>query len=117
MTVRSEILNTNTNANGVVLTTRSEGGVGTYGQFALGTAAVLGNSGWLGYARTDYRIGDNIDGWSVNTGLRYQFSPERRGSIKDGRAGSARLQLDGPVYRRLRGHNVGRRALAFPGPT
>ena len=84
VTVRSEILNTNTNANGVVLTTRSEGGVGTYGQFALGTAAVLGNSGWLGYARTDYRIGDNIDGWSVNTGLRYQFSPERRGSIKDG---------------------------------
>ena len=58
--------------------------VGTYGQFALGTAAVLGNTGWLGYARADYRIGENIEGWSVNAGLRYQFSPPPgRGSIKD----------------------------------
>ncbi len=65
------------------LTTRSEGGIGTYGQFALGTAAILGNSGWVAYARGDYRIGDVIEGWSVNTGLRYQFSPEARGSIKD----------------------------------
>jgi opacity protein-like surface antigen len=68
------------------LTTRSEGGVGTYGQFALGTAAVLGNSGWLAYARGDYRIGDVIEGWSVGAGLRYQFSPTARGSIKDGPA-------------------------------
>jgi opacity protein-like surface antigen len=83
VTARSTILNTNTNANNAVLTTKSEGGIGTYGQFALGTAAVLGNSGWLGYARTDYRIGDNIDGWSVNAGLRYQFTPGTRGSIKD----------------------------------
>jgi opacity protein-like surface antigen len=73
-------------APGFALTTTSTGGVGTYGQFALGTAAVLGNSGWLAYARGDYRIGDHIDGWGIGAGLRYQFSPEGRGSVKDGPA-------------------------------
>jgi opacity protein-like surface antigen len=64
--------------------------VGTYGQFGLGTAAVLGNTGWLGYARVDYRTGENIDGWNVNAGLRYQFSPEPgKRSIKDGPAVAA----------------------------
>ena len=73
--------------DGLVLTTTSSGGIGTYGQFALGTAAVLGNTGWLGYGRVDYRIGDNVEGWSVNAGLRYQFTPgPTRGSIKDGPA-------------------------------
>ena len=58
--------------------------VGTYGQFALGSAVALANTGWLGYARVDYRIGENIDGWSVNAGLRYQFTPEQRaGGLKD----------------------------------
>jgi opacity protein-like surface antigen len=64
--------------------TSSTDRIGTYGQFGLGTAAVLGNSGWLGYGRVDYRIGENIEGWSVNAGLRYQFSPTPVGSIKDG---------------------------------
>ena len=67
----------NNDINGITLTTKSTGGVGTYGQFALGTAAVLGNTGWLGYVRGDYRIGDNIEGWSVNAGLRYQFTPDK----------------------------------------
>jgi opacity protein-like surface antigen len=58
--------------------------VGTYGQFGIGTAAILGNTGWLGYGRFDYRTGENIDGWSVNAGLRYQFTPGPvRASIKD----------------------------------
>ena len=74
----------NNGVNGLTLGINSQGGLGTYGQFALGTAAVLGNSGWLGYGRVDYRIGENIEGWSVNAGLRYQFSPGTRGSIKDG---------------------------------
>jgi opacity protein-like surface antigen len=84
------ILGTGNAANlpdGSILNTKSTGGVGTYAQFALGTSAVLGNTGWLGYARADYRIGDNIDGFSVNTGLRYQFNPAPRpGSLKDGTA-------------------------------
>jgi outer membrane autotransporter protein len=50
--------------------------VGTYGQFAAGMAALVPNTGWLGYVRADYRTGDNIEGWSLNGGLRYQFNPE-----------------------------------------
>jgi opacity protein-like surface antigen len=49
--------------------------IGNYGQFGLGVVAVLPNTGWLGYVRADYRTGDHIDGWSMNGGVRYQFSP------------------------------------------
>jgi outer membrane autotransporter protein len=47
--------------------------LGTYGQYTLGTAVVLGNTGWLGYGRVDYRNGENIEGVSGNVGLRYQW--------------------------------------------
>ncbi len=50
--------------------------IDTYGQFALGIAGQIVNTGWLGYARVDYRIGEDIEGWNVNAGLRYQFTPE-----------------------------------------
>jgi len=60
---------------GVTLTETMKGGVGTYGQYALGTAAVFGSSGWLGYIRGDYRNGDHIEGWSITGGLRYQLNP------------------------------------------
>jgi len=49
--------------------------IGNYGQFGLGVVALIPNTGWLGYVRADYRTGDHIDGWSMNGGLRYQFSP------------------------------------------
>lgn len=49
----------------------------TYGQFALGIAGQIVNTGWLGYVRADYRVGEDIEGWSVNAGLRYQFNPDR----------------------------------------
>ena len=49
--------------------------VGTFGQYSLGFAANVLDTGWLGYARVDYRSGDNIEGFSVNGGLRYQFAP------------------------------------------
>lgn len=52
-------------------------GLGTYGQFALGVAGQLTGTGWLGYVRADYRTGDRIEGYSLNGGLRYQFSPDR----------------------------------------
>src|SRR5260370_39138350 len=51
-------------------------GLGTYGQFGLGIAAQLVNTAWVSYLRADYRTGDNIVGWSVNGGLRYQFVPD-----------------------------------------
>ncbi|RAI31279.1 hypothetical protein CH340_19130 [Rhodoplanes serenus] len=57
---------------GVLTTDR----VGTYGQVSAGLAAQVLNTGWLGYVRGDYRFGENIDGWTLNTGLRYQFMPE-----------------------------------------
>jgi opacity protein-like surface antigen len=49
--------------------------VGTYGQYSLGLAGQVVNTGWLGFIRVDYRNGDRIDGWTGNAGLRYQFTP------------------------------------------
>jgi outer membrane autotransporter protein len=50
--------------------------IGTYGQYSLGLAAQVVNTGWLGFVRVDYRNGDRIDGWTGNAGIRYQFTPE-----------------------------------------
>jgi opacity protein-like surface antigen len=50
--------------------------VGTYGQYSLGLAAQVANTGWLGFVRVDYKNGDNIEGWTGNAGIRYQFTPE-----------------------------------------
>ena len=50
--------------------------IGTYGQYSLGLAGVINNTGWLGFVRVDYRNGSNIDGWAGNAGIRYQFTPE-----------------------------------------
>jgi opacity protein-like surface antigen len=56
--------------------TNSTTRVGTYGQYSLGLAAQVANTGWLGFVRVDYRNGNNIEGWTGNAGLRYQFTPE-----------------------------------------
>jgi opacity protein-like surface antigen len=50
--------------------------VGTYGQYSLGLAGQVANTGWLGFVRVDYRNGDNINGWTGNAGIRYQFTPD-----------------------------------------
>jgi opacity protein-like surface antigen len=50
--------------------------VGTYGQISLGLAGQIVNSGWLGFVRVDYRDGNNLNGWTGNAGIRYQFTPE-----------------------------------------
>jgi opacity protein-like surface antigen len=50
--------------------------VGTYGQYSLGLAGQVANTGWLGFVRVDYRNGNNIEGWTGNAGVRYQFTPE-----------------------------------------
>jgi outer membrane autotransporter protein len=47
--------------------------IGTYGQYGVGVAGQVRNTGWLGYARFDYRNGENVEGWGLNAGLRYQF--------------------------------------------
>src|SRR5262249_34972670 len=63
--------------------------VGTYAQLGLGIAAQIIDTDWLGYARVDYRTGDNVEGLSFNAGIRYQFNPtpDQGLSLKDGRAG------------------------------
>jgi opacity protein-like surface antigen len=48
-------------------------GVGTYGQFGAGSAFQLADTGWLGFVRGDYRIGEYIQGYSFAGGLRYEF--------------------------------------------
>src|SRR5215470_6101436 len=65
--------------------------LGTYGQFGAGVSALFLNTGWVGYLRGDYRTGDNIEGWSINGGLRYQFVP-------DGAIGGAAL-AKAPIYK------------------
>lgn len=50
--------------------------IGTYGQVSAGVAGQMLNTGWLGYVRGDYRFGENVEGWTLNTGIRYQFTPE-----------------------------------------
>jgi opacity protein-like surface antigen len=50
--------------------------VGTFGQFSAGLAGQLTDSSWVGFVRGDYRIGQNIEGWTANAGLRYNFVPE-----------------------------------------
>jgi opacity protein-like surface antigen len=61
--------------------TTSTSRVGTYGQYSLGLAAQVKNTGWLGFVRVDYRNGDNIEGWTGNAGLRYQFTPEMMAAV------------------------------------
>ena len=56
--------------------TSSTNRVGTYGQYSVGVAGQVANTGWLGFVRADYRNGDRIDGWTGNAGIRYQFTPE-----------------------------------------
>jgi opacity protein-like surface antigen len=50
-------------------------GVGTYGQYSVGVAGQIANTGWLGFARVDFRDGDRLEGWDATGGIRYQFTP------------------------------------------
>jgi len=58
--------------------------IGTYGQFGVGSAFELADTDWLGFARFDYRTGENIQGYSVSAGLRYQL--EDPGHVAENRA-------------------------------
>jgi opacity protein-like surface antigen len=58
--------------------------IGTYGQFGAGSAFQLADTGWLSFARVDYRTGEYIEGYSVSAGLRYQFNDP--GHVAENRA-------------------------------
>jgi outer membrane autotransporter protein len=49
--------------------------IGTFGQYSLGANVSIPGTSWLGYARLDYRNGQNIEALSVTGGLRYQLAP------------------------------------------
>jgi outer membrane autotransporter protein len=59
-----------------VLATSSTSNFGTFGQYSLGVSAAVPGTGWLGFARVDFRDGPNLEGWSGTGGIRYQFAPE-----------------------------------------
>jgi outer membrane autotransporter protein len=59
-----------------LLATSSTSTFGTYGQYSLGASAALAGTGWVGFARVDFRDGPNLHGWDGTGGVRYQFSPE-----------------------------------------
>jgi hypothetical protein len=66
------VTSTTTSVNAVVVGTplvpilptgaSSTNRVGTYGQYSVGVAGQVANTGWLGFVRADYRNGDRIDG-------------------------------------------------------
>ncbi|MCK0195944.1 hypothetical protein MWN34_03365 [Ancylobacter sp. 6x-1] len=47
--------------------------VGTFGQVGLALSGQLVGTGFLGFVRGDYRFGENINGYSLTGGLRYQW--------------------------------------------
>jgi opacity protein-like surface antigen len=50
--------------------------IGTFGQYSLGISGAVAGTGWLGFARVDYRDGPNLQGLSGTAGIRYQFTPD-----------------------------------------
>jgi opacity protein-like surface antigen len=71
--------------------------VGTYGQYSLGLAGQIVNTGWLGFVRVDYRNGNNLDGWTGNAGIRYQFTPEMIAAVMPTKAVKAPRPMIGPT--------------------
>jgi opacity protein-like surface antigen len=47
----------------------------SFGQYSLGLNGQIVDSGWLGFARVDYRNGPRLEGWSGTGGIRYQYTP------------------------------------------
>lgn len=96
--------------------------VGTYGQYSIGLAAQVVNTGLLGFVRVDYRNGQNIDGWTGNAGIRYQFTPETIATIMPVKAavkvlppGVAQSDWTGFYAGGYLGVGAGRTEIGFPG--
>lgn len=67
----------NLNGPATVSATTSTSTFGTYEQYSVGLAAVIGATGWSEFVRVDYRDGKDLEGWSASGGIRYQFMPEK----------------------------------------
>jgi outer membrane autotransporter protein len=66
--------------------------IGTFGQYSLGISGALAGTGWLGFARVDYRDGPNLQGLSGTGGIRYQFNPDMA-------VASRAMPVKAPVYK------------------
>jgi outer membrane autotransporter protein len=53
----------------------SSSNIGTFGQYSVGVSGQIKNTGWIGFARVDYRDGSQVQGLSGTGGIRYQFNP------------------------------------------
>lgn len=71
--------------------------VGTFGQYSVGVSGQVVNTGWLGFARIDYRDGDKLQGLSGTAGLRYQFTPDLARSPIIGKAPVYKAPIAAPV--------------------
>jgi opacity protein-like surface antigen len=95
--------------------------VGTYGQYSLGLAGQIVNTGWLGFVRVDYRNGEHIDGWTGNAGIRYQFTPETLAAVMPTKAPKSPIPVIGVTNWTgfyaggFFGAAGGRTDIAFPG--
>jgi len=95
--------------------------VGTYGQYSLGLAGQIVNTGWLGFVRVDYRNGEHIDGWTGNAGIRYQFTPETLAAVMPTKAPKSPIPVIGITNWTgfyaggFFGAAAGRTDIAFPG--
>src|SRR5262249_10912417 len=58
----------------------STNNIGTYGQYSLGVSGQVKNTGWLGFARVDYREGPEMHGLSATGGICHQFTPTETAS-------------------------------------
>ncbi len=63
--------------------------IGTFGQYSVGVAGQVVNSGWLGFVRMDYREGPHMVGLSGTGGIRYQFTPTEVAAV---------MPVKAPVY-------------------
>src|SRR5262249_4318615 len=92
--------NINPNPNGppnfvntLVTGTASTNNVGTFGQYSVGVSGSIKDTGWLGFARVDYRAGPEMHGLSATGGIRYQFTPTAAAALPV----KAKAPVDYPV--------------------
>ncbi len=71
--------------------------VGTFGQYSVGVSGQIVNTGWLGFARLDYRDGDRLQSLSGTAGIRYQFTPDLARSPIIGKAPVFKAPVAAPV--------------------
>ncbi len=106
---------------GLLTAQLSTSNIGTFGQYSVGVSGALKNTGWLGFARVDYREGSEMHGLSATGGFRYQFTPTEVASAMPVKA-KAPVLVDHSVnwtgwYAGLIGGatEFGRASMEFPG--